>query len=81
MAVIGGMAGKLRFQGGGSAHVEEYRLDEVYESVKELCPKAVYVKGYEEDYSEPEWMEEAVRTAAECSKVLLCLGLPESYES
>lgn len=81
VAVIGGMAGKLRFQGGGSAHVEEYRLDEVYESVKELCPKAVYVKGYEEDYSEPEWMEEAVRTAAECSKVLLCLGLPESYES
>lgn len=81
LAVIGGMAEDLRFQGGGSAHVEEYRLDQVFGAVKEICPGAVYARGYREDSSTVQWMEEAVRTAASCSKVLLCLGLPESFES
>lgn len=81
IAVIGGMAEKLRFQGGGSAHVEAVHLEQVYPAVRKRCPGAIFARGYMEDQTEPEWIREALKAARECEKVLLCLGLPESWES
>lgn len=46
LAVIGEMAVDLRFQGGGSSHVNPYRLDQCFDKLKEIYPQAVYAPGY-----------------------------------
>lgn len=81
IAVIGGMGKNLRFQGGGSSHVNPYRLEQVYESIVKLCPQAIYAEGYTDDISSGEMIEEAAVVAEKCDKVILCMGLPEIYES
>ncbi|OUP84417.1 hypothetical protein B5F07_08115 [Lachnoclostridium sp. An169] len=81
IAVIGGMAGKLRFQGGGSSHVTPYCLEQVNDAVRRICPGAVYSQGYDDDVTDEALMEEAVKTAQDADKVIFCMGLPEIYES
>lgn len=81
ICVIGKIGKSLRFQGGGSAHVTPYRVDQVYDAVKEYCPDAVFAKGYEEEDTCCEWEQEAIQKAAEAEKVIFCMGLPESGES
>lgn len=81
IAVIGGMAGNLRFQGGGSSHVTPYRLEQVYDAVKDICPQTIFAPGYDGDTSTEEMMEAAVKAASISEKVIMCMGLPEIYES
>lgn len=81
VAVVGRMAKELRFQGGGSSHVNPYRLEQVYDSILIECPKAVYAEGYRGDVSSEQLMEEAVTVAKKSDKVVFCMGLPEIYES
>ena len=81
LCVIGELAERLRFQGGGSAHVTPCRVDQILDAVKGYCPDVIYAKGYEGDETSERLLEEAVKAAECASNVILCVGLPESAES
>lgn len=81
LAVIGEMAVNLRYQGGGSSHVNPYRLDQCFDKLKEIYPQAAFAQGYTGDTTDAGKISEAVALAAASERVLLFLGLPEIYES
>ena len=81
LGVIGEMAVDLRYQGGGSSHVNPYRLDQCFDKLKEIYPQAIFSPGYTKDTSDELKLREAVALAASSDRVVLFLGLPEIYES
>lgn len=81
IAVIGEMAEIPRFQGGGSSHVNPYRLVSVTQALKTAKHSVMFAKGYDEESTTKVLEEEAVALAGKAQKVLFCMGLPEYYES
>lgn len=85
IAVIGDMAKQLRYQGGGSSHVEPFMCDDLLEEMAKLAPKAeiAYARGYdlESDDKDATLFAEALKTAKEADVVIVFAGLPERYES
>ena len=82
-AVIGAFAKHPRFQGGGSSHINPAYLDTVLQSMEDRFGEVPYAEGYDLHTGEttPELLEEAVKAAGTAEKVILCIGLPDIYES
>ena len=82
IAFIGKFAQTPRFQGGGSSHINASEVLSALNAVKEVCP-VTYAQGYltEEDRSDAQMLEEAVKAAADAEVAVLFLGLPDSFES
>lgn len=86
IAVIGEMADKVRYQGGGSSHIHPTQLDHAYQEIIKLAGDAatvVYAQGYDielDDISEA-LIDEARQQAASSEVAVLFLGLPDRYES
>ena len=82
VAFIGKYAKKPRFQGGGSSHVNAYKVDAAYESAKAFAD-VYYSTGFEDtkDQSDEALMVEAVELAKACDVAVLFVGLPDSFES
>ena len=76
--LVGSMAADMRYQGGGSSHVNAERLRQV----RECMPEAAFLEGCD---SEGNVTEESLlsvtRAAAKAGKVIVFVGLPEAYES
>ena len=82
IGVIGGFAKDLRYQGGGSNYLANpYRVEQLFDAVKEFCPDAVWSQGYDGEKSDSTWEKEALETAGACEKIIFCMGLPQEYES
>ncbi|MFU1794325.1 glycoside hydrolase family 3 C-terminal domain-containing protein [Paenibacillus azoreducens] len=84
VAVIGALADKPRYQGGGSSHISPYRLDEALAAVREAAEGEVgYAQGYSltEDVMDDALMNEAVELAAAKDVAVIFAGLPDSFES
>lgn len=86
VAVIGELADKPRYQGGGSSHVNPTRLDRAREEMVRAAGatcRIVYAQGYELDGDavKEELFEEAKQQAAQADAVVLFVGLPDRYES
>lgn len=85
IAVIGDLAKKTRYQGGGSSHINPTRVDNAYEEIVGLAgeEKVSYARGYDLsiDAVDEELVNEAKQLASEAEKVVLFIGLPERYES
>lgn len=85
IAIIGELAKNIRYQGGGSSHINPTKLDNTYEEIVNLVgeDKVLYRRGYDldQDDSVEELVEEAKNIASEVDKVILFIGLPERYES
>ena len=83
IAVIGDMAKNPRYQGAGSSTINPYKLDNVYESLKEAKINFNYAQGYERIESENDktLIKEAETLAKTSNTVLLFVGLTENYES
>lgn len=85
IAVIGELATKVRYQGGGSSHINPTKVDNTYEEIVNFAgPENVrYSRGYDLsiDDTSYELAEEAKKLAIEADKVILFIGLPERYES
>lgn len=86
IAVIGEFAEKPRFQGGGSSHVNAFKIDSPLEEIRKLAGEKTaidFAKGYEIDSDEinPVLLEEAKEVASTADVVVLFAGLPERYES
>lgn len=80
-AFIGLFAEKPRFQGGGSSHINAYKVESALEMAKDY--PVIYAKGYEtaDDVIREELIAEAVRAAREAETAVVFAGLPDTFES
>lgn len=85
IAVIGDLAKTVRYQGGGSSHINPTKVDNSYEEIVALVGEnnVSYARGYDLsiDNINEELLNEAKKLAGEVGKVVLFVGLPERYES
>ena len=81
-AFIGMFAAAPRFQGGGSSHINAFRVDDAYSCSKEYTTVS-YAQGYVTDRDETDdfLVNEAVKTAQAADNVVIFAGLPDSFES
>lgn len=83
VAYIGGFAAEPRYQGGGSSHVNAYRIESALEAAKAKGRHVRYVEGFPSDRDQREEAEflRAIEAAAEADVAVIFAGLPESFES
>ncbi|MEH0628482.1 glycoside hydrolase family 3 C-terminal domain-containing protein [Streptomyces stelliscabiei] len=85
IAVIGQFATDLRYQGGGSSHVNATRVDSPLEELRVLLPEAQvdFARGYDTTGSADAGglREEAVALAGQAATAVLVIGLREADES
>ena len=83
IAFIGKFAEKPRFQGGGSSHINSFKITSALDAVKEVA-EVTYAQGYElvkEDKIDEALLAEAVQTAKEADVAVIFAGLPDAFES
>lgn len=82
VAFIGAFAKEPRRQGGGSAHVNAYKVVGAVSAAKDEDLLFAYAEGYQEDGSTTdELVREAVHLAGEVETAVIFAGLPESMET
>ena len=82
IAFIGQYAKKPRYQGGGSSHINSYKVTVALELVKDM-PNVLFAEGYndQEDKVDEKMVEEAVKAAKEAEVAVVFAGLPDAFES
>ncbi len=82
IAFIGEFAEKPRFQGGGSSHINSYKITSALKTMKG-APNITYAKGYdaEEDIADEALIKEAVEAAKRAKVAVIFAGLPDIFES
>ena len=82
IAFIGEFAKKPRFQGGGSSHINSFRVSNALDAVSGNA-NITYAKGFpaNDDIYDETLAKEAVETAKAADKVVIFAGLPDSFES
>ncbi len=78
--VIGRYAKKPRYQGGGSSHLNPYKVTGAW-SVLEGREGFSWVEGYTDNDDQGTLCEEAVAAARDADVVVIFAGLPDSFES
>ena len=85
LAVIGGLAKNMRFQGGGSSHVTTTFHRNLPEVMEQDYPDAKFsfARGYrlKKDVVDPAFEAEALAAAADSDAIVYCMGLPDGWES
>ena len=82
IAFIGKFAEAPRFQGGGSSHINSFKITGALEAVKEVA-QVTYAQGYDikEDVIDQDMLNQAVETAKEADVSVIFAGLPDAFES
>lgn len=82
VAFIGKYAEAPRYQGGGSSHINSWKVESALEAVKGLAD-VVYAKGFDdvEDKADEILEAEAVQVAKDADAAVIFAGLPDSFES
>ena len=82
IAFIGGFAKKPRFQGGGSSHINCFKITNALDSVPSDA-QVTYAEGFpaDKDLYDDALAAEAIKTATAADKVVIFAGLPDSFES
>lgn len=82
VALIGNFAVNPRYQGSGSSQINPHALVSVHDAFIKNDVNFIYADGYGEHEvkANKEKIEEAVTVARDADVVVLCVGLPESYE-
>lgn len=82
IAFIGKYAKKPRYQGGGSSHINSFRVECAWDCAKEFGD-ITYAQGFNDKMDEDDegLLQEAVETAEKATVAVLFVGLPDSYES
>ena len=86
VAFIGGFAKTPRFQGGGSSHINSFRVSSALEAVSHMAKASenvTYAEGFsvEQDVYDEALAAEAIEAAHRADKAVVFAGLPESFES
>lgn len=87
VAFIGKYAKEPRYQGGGSSHINSFKVEsaldaaEFTRNVKK--ENIIFAKGFEdaEDQADADLLAEAVETAKNAEAAVIFAGLPDSFES
>jgi len=82
LAVIGKFAKEPRYQGGGSSHINSFKVESLLDAL-EGVPGITYAQGYDIVSEEPdeELIAQAVEAAKDAQKAVIVAGLPDSFES
>ena len=82
IAIIGKYAEAPRYQGGGSSHINSWKVESALETVKDFADVA-YAKGFDdaEDKADESLEVEAVQAAKDADVAVIFAGLPDSFES
>lgn len=81
VVVIGSLAEQMRFQGGGSSHINTARTPNALEALQSLGITAAYAPGYSlRDREDRELEEQALALASGGKTVLFFGGLTDQYE-
>lgn len=82
IAFIGKYAEAPRYQGGGSSHINSWKVESAVEAVKGIAD-VTFAKGYDdaEDKVDDELQAHAVKVASEADAVVIFAGLPDNFES
>lgn len=82
VAFIGGFAQTPRYQGGGSSHINSFRVDNALDSAKAFA-NVTYAEGFSstKDLYDEEVAAKAIETARAADKAVIFAGLPDSFES
>lgn len=82
IAFIGEFADKPRYQGGGSSHINSFKVTSALEAVNGM-DNITYAQGFVTDRDETvdELLDEAVELAKNSDVAVIFAGLPESFES
>ena len=82
IAFIGKFAEKPRFQGGGSSHINSFKVESALDAVK-VYTEVTYAQGYDvkEDKIDEAMVKEAVETAENADVAVIFAGLPDAFES
>lgn len=80
--VLGEMAEQIRYQGGGSSHINSYRIESITEHLLKH-QNVDYLKGYHSKESEHDidLLNEAAEAAPDYDKIVIVCGLTDEYES
>ena len=85
IAFIGKYAKTPRYQGGGSSHINSWKVESALEAAKKIPELAnvTFAEGYQDEKDEviEELQNEAVKVANEADVAVLFLGLPDNFES
>ncbi len=85
IAVIGDFAQNPRFQGGGSSHINPYKVETLLDSIKTLAGNStvLFARGYCEggDCFNDVLLEEARNIAKDSDIVIISAGLTDEYET
>lgn len=86
-AFIGKYAKAPRYQGGGSSHINSFKVESAMDAVK-FCEKVkeeniVFAQGYDdaEDLTDESLLAEAVEAAKNAEIAVIFAGLPDNFES
>ena len=81
-AIIGLFVEKPRYQGGGSSHINSFRVTSLMDAL-EGNGNITYAQGYGVENEEPdeELIAQAVRAAKDAETAVIVCGLPDSFES
>ena len=79
---VGEYAVKPRYQGGGSSHINSFKVSDAFSAAEKLG-NVKYVKGFsgKDDIYEEALASEAIEAAKQADKVVVFAGLPDSFES
>ena len=86
VAFIGGFAKTPRFQGGGSSHINSFRVSSALEAISHMAKASenvTYAEGFsvEQDVYDEALAAEAIEAARRADKAVVFAGLPENFES
>lgn len=83
IALISGFIDNMRFQGGGSSHINPTKVDQIIDIYQEYSSNIMYAKGFtlDGDGYDDKLFQEAIDVSKNVDKVVLIIGLPESYET
>ena len=82
IAFIGKFADNPRFQGGGSSHINSFKVESALAAVENIT-KVTYAQGYDDktDVTCEHMIAEAVNTAKEAKAAVIFAGLPSNFDS
>lgn len=82
VAFIGKYAETPRYQGGGSSHINSYKVISALDAVKDVA-KVTYAQGYidNQEKTDAVLLAEAIEAAKNADVAVVFAGLPESFES
>lgn len=83
IAYIGCYAKKPRFQGGGSSHINPFRVDSAVDTASEFGANITYAQGFDDDTDavNPARQAEAIELAKQSDIAVIFAGLPNVFES